>query len=204
MPQAATTNSGPPDAELLDAARAGDYSAFETLVHRYRDRVYRLALGMMHDADEAEEVAQETFLNIFRGLRRFRGESSVGSWVYRVAANACLMRLRGRRRKPLLSIDDTLPGFADTGGATLTPPGDWARQPDDKLLSSELGKHIDSAIAELPEKYRMVLLLRDVEGLSNEEVADTLGLTVPTVKSRLHRSRLFVRERLEAYFSSGS
>jgi RNA polymerase sigma-70 factor (ECF subfamily) len=203
MPQAATT-SGPLDAELLEAARRGEYSAFETLVQRYRDRVYRLALGMMHEPAEAEEVVQETFLSVFRGLQRFRGESSVGTWVYRVAANACLMRLRGRRRKPLLSIDDTLPSYADTGGDALTPPGDWARQPDDQLLSSELGEHLESAIAKLPEKYRMVLLLRDVEGLSNEEVAETLGLTVPTVKSRLHRSRLFVRERLEAYFMSGS
>jgi RNA polymerase sigma-70 factor (ECF subfamily) len=111
------------------------------------------------------------------------------------------MRLRRQRRKPLLSIEDTRPSFSEDGTKFINPPGDWARNPDEQLLDRELGARIESAIAELPEKYRLVLLLRDVEELSAEEVADTLGVTIPTVKSRLHRSRLIVRDRLEDYFS---
>ncbi len=188
------------DLDLVDAARRGDYAAFERLVSRFRDRIFRLARGMTSNDDEAEEVVQDTFLAVFRKLGTFRGESSVSSWIYRVAANNALMRLRRQRRKPHLSIEDARPDFTEDGTEFVDSPGDWARQPDEKLLDRELGVRIESAIAELPEKYRMVLLLRDVEGLSNEQVADTLGVTVPTVKSRLHRSRLFVRDELETYF----
>jgi RNA polymerase sigma-70 factor (ECF subfamily) len=188
------------DSDLLEAARDGDYAAFEKLVRRFRDRVYRLARGMTADDAEAEEVVQDTFLSIFRRLAAFRGDSTVSSWIYRVAANAALMRLRRQRRKPHLSLEDTRPDFTDDGTRYIEEPGEWARQPDEQLLDRELGKRIETAIGELPEKYRLVLLLRDVEGLSNEEAANTLGVTVPTVKSRLHRSRLFVRDELETYF----
>jgi RNA polymerase sigma-70 factor (ECF subfamily) len=188
------------DLDLVDAARGGDYAAFERLVLRFRDRVYRLARGMTANEAEAEEVVQDTFLSVFRKIATFRGDSSVSSWVYRVAANAALMRMRRERRKPLLSIEDTSPDFTEDGTRFIDAPGEWARQPEEQLLDRELGARIESAIGELPEKYRLVLLLRDVEGLSNEEVADTLGVTVPTVKSRLHRSRLFVRDELETYF----
>lgn len=200
LPDVSHPSDGSKDLDLVNAARSGDYSAFEQLVHRFRDRVYRLARGMTANEAEAEEVVQETFLAVFRKLESFRGESSVSSWIYRVAANNALMRLRRQRRKPHLSIEDTRPDFTTDGTEYIDAPGEWARQPDEQLLDRELGAHIESAIGELPEKYRLVLLLRDVEGLSNEAVADTLGLTVPTVKSRLHRSRLFVRDRLETYF----
>ncbi len=188
------------DVQLLDAARTGDYDAFERLVRRFRDRVFRLARGMATSDAEAEEVVQEAFLNIFRKMGTFRGQSSVASWVYRVAANAALMQLRRARRKPHLSIEDNRQDFSEDGTALASSFGDWAKQPEESLLSRELGDSIEGAISELPEKYRLVLLLRDVEGLSNEEVANTLGVTVPTVKSRLHRSRLFVRGQLEDYF----
>lgn len=190
----------PPDSVLLAAARGGDFDAFEEIVLRYRDRVFRLACGMLHDEAEAEEVVQDTFLNVFRALSTFRGEATVSTWIYRVATNSSLMRLRVRRRKPLLSIEESTGKSSGIGARSLLPSGDWARSPDERLLSRELGRHIESAIASLPDKYRMVILLHDVEGLSNEEVAETLGLTVPTVKSRLHRSRLTVRDRLETYF----
>ncbi len=190
----------PTDLALVHSAQRGDYACFEELVRRYRDRVYRLARGMTTSDAEAEEVVQDTFLNLFRHLESFRGEAAVSSWIFRVAANAALMRLRRLRRKPLLSLEDTRPDFSEDGTHYIDPPGDWARQPEQTLLSRELGAQIEAAIAELPEKYRLVLLLRDVEGLSNEEVADTLGITLPTVKSRLHRSRLFVRDALDDYF----
>ncbi|MEE8410521.1 MAG: sigma-70 family RNA polymerase sigma factor [Myxococcota bacterium] len=200
MSGAEANRNGPPDSELVAAAKGGDSVAFEEIVRRYRDRVYRLALGMMHDAAEAEEVVQDTFLNVFRALGAFRGNAAVSSWIYRVATNSSLMRLRIKRRKPLLSLEETAGGPTDLGARQLLPPGDWARTPDETLLSRELGDQIESAIASLPAKYRMVILLHDVEGLSNEEVAETLGLTIPTVKSRLHRSRLIVRDRLGTYF----
>ncbi|MBI3179044.1 MAG: sigma-70 family RNA polymerase sigma factor [Deltaproteobacteria bacterium] len=189
------------DHELASAARAGDYAAFEEIVRRYRDRVYRLAYGMTRNAHEAEEVLQDTFLNIFKNLEQFRGDSALSSWIYRVAANAALMRLRGQKRKPLLSLEEAVPNFDTTVSESLLPAGEWARQADEKLLSKELATRIEDAISRLPEKYRLVLLLRDVEGLANDEVAQTLGITVPTVKSRLHRSRLYVRAELEHYFN---
>lgn len=188
------------DSELFERAQNGDTEAFERIVARFRDRVYRLAYGMMKNETDAEEVVQDAFLNLFRSLPTFRADSSPGTWIYRVAANSALMRLRTKRRKPLVSLDDLPQGQrARTLGESIAPPGAWARDPGDKLLNDELGKHVFDAIEGLPEKYRLVLLLRDVEGLSNEEVAESLGLTIPTVKSRLHRSRLYVRDKVDAY-----
>ncbi|MBI5508334.1 MAG: sigma-70 family RNA polymerase sigma factor [Deltaproteobacteria bacterium] len=189
------------DQDLLSVARRGDYAAFEEIVRRYQDRVYRLGLGMTSQPAEAEEVVQDTFLSIFRGLASFRGDASLSSWIFRVAANASLMVLRRQRRKPHLSLEDTRPDYADDGGGRVRMPGAWVGEPDEMILSGELKGLIEAAITGLPEKYRLVLLLKDVEGLSNDEVAQTLGLTVPTVKARLHRSRLIVREQLDDYFN---
>ena len=189
------------DVQLMEHAAQGNYAAFEELARRYHERVYRLAFGMTKSSSDAEEVVQETFLNVFRHLGSFKRESAPGSWIYRIAVNAALMRLRTRRRKPLLSLDD--PGTPNGNAGAHEPfwsASGWARQPDDALISSELGAQVEEAMDKLPEKYRLVLLLRDVEGHSNEDVAHSLGLTVPTVKSRLHRARLFMRQELELYF----
>ncbi len=197
MREATTTRS---DLELFEAAKANDYRAFEEIVRRYHDRVYRLAFGMTKSAPEAQEVVQDTFLSLFKSLSSFRADSAPSSWIFRIAANSALMRLRTKRRKPLLSLEDLPengPGEREQG---LWPAGDWSRQPEDKLLSRELAEHLWAAIAQLPEKYRLVLLLREVQGFNNEQIAETLGLTVPTVKARLHRSRLFVRDQLDRYF----
>lgn len=187
------------DMELFKAAQDGDYQAFEAIVKRFQDRVHRLAFGMTKNETDAEEVVQDAFLNLFRSLPTFRADSSPGTWIYRIAANSALMRLRTKRRKPLLSIEDVPAGQRSSLGESLEAPGSWARDPADTLLNRELGGHVFEAVDALPEKYRLVLLLRDVEGLSNEEVAETLGLTVPTVKSRLHRSRLYVRDKVDEY-----
>jgi RNA polymerase sigma-70 factor (ECF subfamily) len=189
------------DLDLFHAAKRGNYEAFEQIVRRHHDRVYRLAFGMMKNQSEAEEVVQDTFLNAWKSIDSFRADSKPATWIYRVAANAALMRLRSTRRKPTLSFEEVPNGASLSGEVELLgPPTAWSRQPDEKLLTSELGSVIDAAVDLLPEKYRLVLLLRDVEGLSNEDVASTVGLTIPTVKSRLHRSRMFVRERIEDYF----
>ncbi|MBC7794895.1 MAG: sigma-70 family RNA polymerase sigma factor [Clostridia bacterium] len=196
-----TSRSSVTDLDLFHGAQRGDYDAFEEVVRRFHDRVYRLAFGMTKNQTEAEEVVQDTFLNVFRSIKSFRADSSPGTWIYRVTANSALMRLRTKSRKPLLSLEEVPNGASVNGNLDfLTPPNAWSRQPDEKLLTKELVSVIDAAVDLLPEKYRLVLLLRDVEGLSNDDVAQTLGLTIPTVKSRLHRSRMFVRERLEDYF----
>ncbi len=196
-----TNQSAAADLDLFHAAKRGSYDAFEDIVRRYRDRVYRLAFGMVKSQAEAEEVVQDTFLNAWRNIASFRGDSKPSTWLYRIAANTALMRLRSKQRKPTINFDEVPNGASLSGEVELLgPPTAWSRQPDEKLLTSELSKVIDEAVDMLPEKYRLVLLLRDIEGLSNEEVAGTLGLTIPTVKSRLHRSRMFVRERIEAYF----
>lgn len=188
------------DLELMVAAQAGDYQSFEELVRRYHDRVFRLALGMTKNEQEAEEAVQDTFLHVFRSLPTFRRDSAPGSWIFRIAANSALMLLRTKRRKPLLSIEDVPQSANDKRLKSVWPAAEWTRQPDEKLLSRELAHHLEDAITRLPEKYRLVLLLRDVEGLDNEQVAETLGLTLPTVKARLHRSRLFIRDELDRYF----
>lgn len=193
--------AGTADLDLFHAAKRGNYDAFEEIVRRYHDRVYRLAFGMTKAQAEAEEVVQDTFLNAWRSIDSFRGDAKPSTWIYRIAANAALTRLRTKQRKPTINFDEVPNGASLSGEIELLgPPTAWSRQPDEKLLTGELRGVIDDAVDQLSEKYRLVLLLRDVEGLSNEEVAGTLGLTIPTVKSRLHRSRMFVRERIEAYF----
>lgn len=192
----------PSDERLVELSQAGGdagFAAFETLVDRYRDRAYRLALTLTKSEDDAEEVVQEAFLNVFRSLDAYRGHSAVATWIYRIVTNAALMRLRSKRRKPLPSIEDQAPGsVADDSG--IWPPGNWGRTPAESLLDQELRQQLNQAIENLPETYRAVLFLRDVEGLSNAEVAEALGLTTPTVKARLHRARLSVRAFLERYF----
>lgn len=193
----------PSDRDLIETAQVGGkkgFAAFETLVARYRDRIYRLALGMTKSPSEAEEVVQEAFLNVYRNLDGFRGESTPSTWIYRITTNAALMRLRSKRRKPLLSIEDLEPPQKPRG--SIWPAGIWSRKPDEALLDQELRQQIERAINQLPEKYGIVLLLRDVEGLSNTEVAEMVGLTVPTVKARLHRARLVVRGEIERYFQA--
>ncbi len=203
----------PTDAQLVTAAAEGSYDAFETLVGRYHHRIYRLATVMTQSGLDAEEVVQETFLSVFRHLKDFRHRSAVGTWIWRIATNAALMRLRSRRRKPLLSLEerglshDLL--VSDAGrlsevslaGLSQGSQKSWAKAGDEHMLTQELRQHLTAAISALPEKYRMILLLRDVEGYSNDDVAEALGLTMPTVKARLHRARLFVRQHLEVYFN---
>jgi RNA polymerase sigma-70 factor (ECF subfamily) len=189
------------DLELITQAQSGGeagFAAFEALVARYRERLYRLAFGMTKDANEAEEVVQDAFLSIYKNLDAFRGESTPSTWLYRVATNAALMRLRTKRRKPLPSLEDLDP--IEAPQTSIWPGGRWSLPPEELALKDELRQHLEQAIQELPEKYGIVLLLRDVEGLSTSEVAETVGLTVPTVKARLHRARLFVRQKLERYF----
>jgi RNA polymerase sigma-70 factor (ECF subfamily) len=208
---AAPGASAPSDEELIERARQKDFAAFETLLERYEDKVFRLAFRFVRNESDAKEILQDTFLSIWRKLDTFKGDSQFSSWVYRVTANAALMRLRSQRRHPQISTEDLPPGFLDSHGAGygegygsghIPSPGEnWAKRPDDQLQSDELRRHIQSAVDALPELYRTVFLVRDVEGMSTEETAELLGISVPTVKTRLHRARIALREAIAKYFN---
>jgi RNA polymerase sigma-70 factor (ECF subfamily) len=185
------------DLALLAALRAGAPDAAERLVATYGDRVYRLAVSITGSRPDAEEVVQDALWSVIRHVDRFRGDSAFGSWVYRIVANAAYQKLRGRAgRKGEISLDEVLPRFHENGHAA--PIEDWSADLADPARSTELRLALTAAIDELPPDYRTVMLLRDVEGLSNTEVAAVLGVTVATVKSRAHRARLFLRKRLDA------
>ncbi|HXI58898.1 MAG TPA: sigma-70 family RNA polymerase sigma factor [Polyangia bacterium] len=199
---AADTAAADSDMALVERARNKDFAAFEELVSRYEDKVFRLAFRFVRNESEAKEILQDTFLAIWRKLDTFKGDAQFSSWVYRVAANAALMRLRTQRRHPEVSTEELPAGFLDQQqyGQILSPGENWARRPDDQLQSDELRNHIQSAVDALPEIYRTVFLVRDVEGLSTEETAELLGISIPTVKTRLHRARMALREAITGYF----
>lgn len=185
---------------LLARAQQGDVEAFEALVGRYRDRVYGLAWRMTRSDADAAEITQDTFLSAFKNLGTFRGEAAFGSWVQRIAANHSLMRLRHRRVAQNAEQELLGPAFNERGSLEETPASDWGRPADEQALDAELGRAIDEASGALPEMYREVFLLKDVEDLSYEEIAEMLGLSVPAVKSRLHRARLAMRESIDAFY----
>jgi len=193
-----------PDVELVRRAQQGDGSAFAELVGRHQRQLYRLALRMTGSEADAQEVLQEAFLNAYQKLPNFRGEAQFSSWLYRIAANSALMRLRRKRRAPDALTDQPLelqgPRFSAEGYLDPPPRSDWSQRADEKMMDRELGTAIDQAVNGLPDDYRTVFLLKDVDGLSNEEIADALELTVPAVKSRLHRARLALREKLGEFF----
>ncbi len=186
------------EAELVAALKAGDADAFTEMVERHSGTVYNLALRLMNNPQEAEEVLQETFISAYRALDRFEGRSKLGTWLYRIAYNAASMRLR-KRRAPTSSIDEPL--MTEEGEAIPRQLGDWTSLPDEILLSGELRSVLDEAVSKLSETLSGVFVLRDIEGLSTAETAAILDLTEANVKVRLHRARLALREQLTAYFA---
>ena len=190
------------DGSLVTALRRGDPTAAEDLVSAYGDRAYRLATRITCDPQDAEEAVQDAFLSAIRKIDSFRGESAFGSWLYRIVANAAYQHCRRRGgRVADVSLDKLLPMF-DQHGRHVAPVADWSMTVDDPARQMELRMVLSSAIAELPADYRVVELLRDVDGLSHQEIAETLGLSVANVRKRVHRARLFLRKRLEAHLSS--
>jgi len=188
------------DRALLNRAQAGDISAFEQLVDRHQDRVYGLALRMTRSEPDAAEIAQDTFLSAYQHLPEFRGEAAFGSWVHRIAANNALMRLRHQRVRDLVVEEPAEPEFTDRGSLAEYPETDWSKRADDKLLDDELGHAIQQATDGLAAGYREVFLLKDVEGMSYEEISEMLGISVPAVKSRLHRARLALRQAIDDFY----
>jgi len=184
------------DLDLLEALRRHEPTAAEQLVTTYGERAYRLATSITGSQQDAEEVVQDAFWTVVRKIDTFRGESAFGSWLYRIVANAAYQKLRGwRNRGRHLSLDEMLPSF-DAQGGHAGPVADWSARVDDPSVQTELRMALTTAIDELPPVSRTVLVLRDVEGLSHFEIAEALGLSVPVVKARVHRARLFLRKQL--------
>jgi len=190
------------DGQLLQMLRRQDPSAPERLVEQYGHRAYRLALRITRSAEDAEEAVQDAFWSVIRKIDTFRGDSAFGSWLYRIVTNAAYQKVRGRsNRRADISLDEVLPSFHEDG-QHATPIVDWSPRVDDPSVQSDLRAALSSAIDELPPEYRAPVVLRDVEGLSMSEVADSLGLTVANAKTRVHRARLFLRKRLAAFMST--
>lgn len=182
--------------ELIEKSRAGDGDAFARLIGRYEDRIFRLAKNVCAGLPaEADDVYQETFLTAFRKIRGFRGDAELGTWLYRIAANLCFMKHRRKKREPFVPLLDR-PHSHDHDAAAHQVP-DRRPTPEEEAGKKELTAQVTRALAALPVDYRLVLTLRDVEGLSAEETGKILGLGVAAVKSRLHRGRLFLRDEFE-------
>ena len=192
------------DAKLLEALRGREPAAADQLVATYGDRAYRLALRITGNRQDAEDALQDAFWNVIRKIDTFRGASALGSWVYRIVANAAYQRLRRRAQNGVeIPLDDVLPVF-DQNGRHVSPVTDWSSSFHDVVVQRELRDVLESALAELPPHYRAVIVLRDVEGMSTTDVADTLGIQVGTVKTRTHRARLQLRRRLSSFMASAS
>ena len=191
-----------PDLELLEKLRRRDDDAPEQLIATFGDRVYRLAIRITGNEQDAEEVVQDALWTAARKIDMFKGESAFGSWLYRITANAAYQKLRSRHGKSHeVSWEDLLPTFDDSGGH-VDLIADWSTKAEEPAVQSELRSVLDSAIEALPPDYRTAFLMHDVEGLSNPEIAESLGISLPAVKSRVHRSRLFLRQRLSKYLAA--
>jgi RNA polymerase sigma-70 factor (ECF subfamily) len=190
------------DFELIQAINAGQYELYHDLLKRYEQKLYNFSLRMCWNPSDAEDLVQETFLNVFRYLKDFRYETKFKNWLYRIATSTCIKKRRRSKFAPEreLSLDEFIP--REEADAQAQVP-DWAKMPLDKLLNEELADMINQAILSLPEKYRMVIALRDLEEFSTAETAQILDLSASNVKVRLHRARLFLREKLKGYFEHG-
>ncbi len=188
------------DYELIKAIQSGRKELFAELVQRYDRSLYNFGLKMCAESRDAEDVVQETFLNVYRYLKDFRYETKFKNWLYRIATSTCIKKRRKSKFAPEreLSLDEFLP--QDETMVDQQIPA-WATLPLDQVLNEELSRTLKQAIVQVPEKYRVVLVLRDIEGFSTEESAQILNLTPANIKVRLHRARLFLREKLKTYFT---
>ena len=189
------------DFELIQAINSGQTDKFQELVKRYEQKLYNFSLRMCRDPSDAEDMIQETFLNVFRYLNDFRYETKFKNWLYKVAASTCIKKRRKSKFAPEkeLSLDEFRPG-SEAEVPDQVP--EWALMPLDKLLNQELSNTINQEILSLPKKYRLVIVLRDLEGFSTAETGQILNLSSANVKVRLHRARLYLRDKLKGYFEN--
>jgi RNA polymerase sigma-70 factor (ECF subfamily) len=186
------------EAALIARIQAGDKAACAECIEIHSPAIYRLALRLMQNEAEAEDVLQETFLNAFKAIDSFEGRSGLGTWLYRIAHNAAMMRLR-RPNPYTVSVEETL--SPETQGIVPRQLFDWCCLPEEDFESDEVRSELERAIGELPEALKAVFILRELEGLSTAETAEALDLSPGAVKVRLHRARLWLREQLTPYFA---
>lgn len=194
--------AGAAEIAIAEDLLAGKPGAFDRFVEIYRQKIFQYTLLMCGQREDAEEVAQETLLKVFEKLGQLRQPEHMKAWVFRIARNTCFMRRRKSVFAPVqeLSLDELMPRLGEDGDGRRLEIADWSALPEDLAINSQLGAILRRAIEELPEIYRAVILLRDVEELSTEETAEILDVTEETVKTRLHRARLAVRQSLEKHF----
>ena len=194
------------DVVLARRLLAGDADAFDRFVGIYRAKIFQYSFLMCGQREDAEEVAQETLMRVFESFEQLREPEHLKAWVFRIARNACYMKRRKSVFAPSpsqeISLEELLPAFEQDGGTRRLQIADWSALPDSLVLQVELRRELDRAIAELPEIYRTVVLLRDVEELSTEETAQMLDVGTDVVKTRLHRARLALRKKLDSYLRS--
>ena len=189
------------DRHLIRAAQLGDRRAFVRLVHRYQAQVYRAMTRACANPDLAADVLQEALIRAFRALPQFRGDASFATWLYRIARNLCVRKQQQMLAHPTISLDQPL-GEEEDADTLLRQMTDWgAQNPQQVVLEEEIRQKVREAVDKLPPNLREVLVLRDMEDLSNQETAERTGLTVAAVKARLHRARALLREHLEEYLS---
>ncbi len=195
-------------AELIATAQSGNSESFNRLFRKYEDTIFSFAFKVCRDRQYAEETLQDTYVNVFRNLKQFDGRSKFSTWLYSIVANNCLMkRRRGKLEKNAVSIEEIIAreqgaDHGHDGESPAAPLPRWRNTPLEQTIDSELRTRLDEAIGKLPVDYRLVFILRDLEGKSAEETAKITKLTVPAVKSRLRRARVFLREELNEYMTS--
>jgi RNA polymerase sigma-70 factor, ECF subfamily len=190
-------NEQHPDVALVDRVRGGDVSAYDELVRKYERQVFRIAQHITQNREDAQDVVQDAFLKAYEKLDQFQGNSKFYTWLVRIAVNESLMRLRRRRTGKMVSIDEDV---ETEEGSVPRDLADWALDPEQEYSRAELNRILRKTIKGLPPGFRVVFELRDIQGLSTEDTAEALSLSVPAVKSRLLRARLQLRERLTRYF----
>ena len=185
--------------QLVRDLQAGKSEVFDKLATLYQKKIYALSFNLTRNAMDAEDVVQEVLLTLFKKIHTFQGRSAFSSWVYRITVNTAYMKLRSKKKEKSISIEELYPTFSGAG-FQQEKIQDWSEHTESLLFANETRETIRKAVDLLPDKEKVVFLLRDVEGLSTEEVSEVLELTIPAVKSRLHRARLFLRKKLSHYF----
>ena len=188
---------------LVRDLQNGNLEAYDKIAEIYQKKIYGLSFNLTRNQMDAQDVTQEVLLTLFRKINMFQGKSAFSSWVYRITVNASYMRLRSKKKEPNVSIDELMPSF-NSAGFQQEKIQDWSENTESLLFTKETRDVINKAVDLLPEKEKVVFLLRDVEGLSSEKAGEILDLTVPAIKSRLHRARLFLRKKLSVYFEEFS
>jgi len=190
------------DRELIARLQAGDATAVQELADRYRSRIFQLAMRYMKNREDAEEVTQDVLLKVYRKVNAFRGDAQLSSWIYRITFNTAMSRLRSTRLARAADQEHEralAAGSDDRPEKSFRQQADWSRMPDESVLRAQLREAVAEAIEELPEIYRAPVLLRDIQGLTTEEASTRLNVKDQTLKSRLHRGRLMLREKLHAF-----